>query len=62
MDVWEDKGTIDILDKSNAIAGGKDWEVRQGCMKLTTPLLLFERQLNGLPETFIIGIKLTEDG
>jgi hypothetical protein len=49
IDVWEDKGDVEFLERGNAIPGGKNWEIKQGCLKLTTPLLLFERQANGLP-------------
>ena len=62
IDVWDDESNIEILDKSNALPGGKNWSINQGCLMLSTPFLQFQKQPNGLPVNFIIGMKLVKPG
>jgi hypothetical protein len=62
IDVWDDNGSIDIFDKTNALPGSKNWNINAGCLRLNTPFLIFGKQPNGLPEDFILGIKLVNPG
>lgn len=41
IDVWEDKGTITQMNSTNAIPGGKNQRVFEGCKQLVTPLIYF---------------------
>jgi hypothetical protein len=47
IDVWEDRGNLDVLEKGNALPGGKNWAITAGCTKLSTPLMVFGNQQNG---------------
>jgi hypothetical protein len=62
IDVWDDNGSLNVLNKSNALQGSKSWPINDGCIKLNTPFMMFDTQPNGTPESFIMGIRLTDPG
>lgn len=62
IDVWNDDGSLDMLFKNNSLGGGKNWEINDGCLMLSTPLMQFSSQPNGLPNNFVLGLKLINPG
>ena len=47
IQVWDENGELGVLNDSNALSGGKNWTITEGCIKLNTPFMIFDNQPNG---------------